>query len=640
MTPPALLKDEGAQYPASALKDRVKETVTVVLVLEIDPQGAVRTATVETPIGHGFDEAAVDAAKKLQFEPAKRNGRPVAARIKHQYVFAPPASRLVGRVAAATSDVPVAGATVVVHAADGERSTKTAPNGTWSIDGLAPGSYEIRVSAPHFSPQTATQDVNPGEEINNVVRLATAPGEPAAPADEDDVEEVTVKGTRPPREVTRRTLEQREMNRIPGTSGDALRSLQNLPGVARPPGLAGLLVIRGSAPNDTNIFIDGALVPIVYHFGGLSSVVPTEMLQKIDFYPGNFSTQYGRVMGGIVDVGIRDPKSDRLHGMAQVDLIDARVMAEGPIGKTGWNFAVAGRRSYVDLWLKPVLESANAGVTTAPVYYDYQAVVSRDIDKNQNFRLMFLGSDDRLDLLIKNVNASDPAVGGDISAHTGFWRIHARYRNRFSADTELKIMGAVGRDFLDFSLGDVFFRLDSVPITSRIELSQRLMKGLTANFGVDMLYTPYTVNVRAPPIPAPGQPPGGPGLSRPPLETSDTDQLLRPGFYTEFEITPWRGGRIVPGVRLDYAKDTKKWDVGPRVVVRQDLTSGFPRTTLKGGMGIFYQPPQPQETNPVFGQAGLSSNRAYHYSVGIEQEFTRQLEASVEGYYKYLDQLV
>jgi len=640
VTPPALLKDEGAQYPASALKDRVKETVTVVLVLEIDPQGAVRTATVETPIGHGFDEAAVDAAKKLQFEPAKRNGRPVAARIKHQYVFAPPASRLVGRVAAATSDVPVAGATVVVHAADGERSTKTAPNGTWSIDGLAPGSYEIRVSAPHFSPQTATQDVNPGEEINNVVRLATAPGEPAAPADEDDVEEVTVKGTRPPREVTRRTLEQREMNRIPGTSGDALRSLQNLPGVARPPGLAGLLVIRGSAPNDTNIFIDGALVPIVYHFGGLSSVVPTEMLQKIDFYPGNFSTQYGRVMGGIVDVGIRDPKSDRLHGMAQVDLIDARVMAEGPIGKTGWNFAVAGRRSYVDLWLKPVLESANAGVTTAPVYYDYQAVVSRDIDKNQNFRLMFLGSDDRLDLLIKNVNASDPAVGGDISAHTGFWRIHARYRNRFSADTELKIMGAVGRDFLDFSLGDVFFRLDSVPITSRIELSQRLMKGLTANFGVDMLYTPYTVNVRAPPIPAPGQPPGGPGLSRPPLETSDTDQLLRPGFYTEFEITPWRGGRIVPGVRLDYAKDTKKWDVGPRVVVRQDLTSGFPRTTLKGGMGIFYQPPQPQETNPVFGQAGLSSNRAYHYSVGIEQEFTRQLEASVEGYYKYLDQLV
>ena len=53
---------------------------------------------------------------------------------------------------------------------------------------------------------------------------------------------------RPPREVTRRTIERREIDRIPGTSGDALRSLQSLPGVARPPGLAGFLIVRGSAP--------------------------------------------------------------------------------------------------------------------------------------------------------------------------------------------------------------------------------------------------------------------------------------------------------------------------------------------------------------------------------------------------------
>ena len=43
--------------------------------------------------------------------------------------------------------------------------------------------------------------------------------------------------------VTKRTLEQRELSRIPGTNGDALRSIQSLPGVARPPGLAGLLLV-------------------------------------------------------------------------------------------------------------------------------------------------------------------------------------------------------------------------------------------------------------------------------------------------------------------------------------------------------------------------------------------------------------
>ena len=123
-----------------------------------------------------------------------------------------------------------------------------------------------------------------------------------------------MRGEKPPRSVTKETLDQREISRIPGTNGDALRSLLNLPGVGRPPALAGLLIVRGSAPQDSQYFIDGTPVPIVYHFGGLSSVVPTEMIDRLDFYPGNFSAQYGRAMGGIVDVGLLNPASDRLHG--------------------------------------------------------------------------------------------------------------------------------------------------------------------------------------------------------------------------------------------------------------------------------------------------------------------------------------
>lgn len=650
LAPPKLVKDEGAQYPDQALKDGVRDAVSVILILEIDPSGAVRKASVETPVGHGFDEAALAAAEKLQFEPATRDGKPVAARIKHRYDFPPPASRLTGRVASAGSDAPIANASVVVRAADGtERTTQTAADGSWSLDGLPPGTYRVRVEAARFAPEEVEQELGAGEEVSNVLRLSIvraapppAPVESAKPpVDEDDLEEVTVKGRRPPREVTRRTLEQREMTRIPGTSGDALRALQNMPGVARPPGLAGLLIVRGAAPGDTNIFVDGALVPIVYHFGGLSSVIPTEMLEKIDFFPGNFSAQYGRAMGGIVDVNVRDPKKDkRLHGMAQVDLIDARFLVEGPIGKTGWNFAVSGRRSYVDVWLKPVLEGLGSGVTTAPVYYDYQAVVSRDIGKNQSFRLMFFGSDDRLDLLVKSVAGSEPSVGGSIGAHTGFWRGHARYRNKMGPGTELRVMAAAGRDFVEFNIGDVAFKLDSFPITSRVELAQKLAQGVTMNVGMDMLYTPYTAFVRAPPFPRPGEPPGGPLLSRPPLETTDTDALYRPALYTEFELVPWRGGRIVPGVRMDYAKDTRAWDVGPRVVARQDLTREFPRTTLKGGLGIYHQPPTPQQVNPVFGMTGLTSNRAYHYSTGVEQELSRQVEVSVEGFYKQLDRLI
>jgi len=643
ITPPRVVKDEGAEYPAQAIRDGVREPVQVTVVLEVGPEGDVRRADVETPAGHGFDEAALDAAKKLVFEPARRNGRPVAAKIKHVYSFAPPPSRLVGRVLAASSGAPIASAEVVLRAPDGsDRRVTTGADGAWSFGGVGAGTYQIVVGAKGFTGTTAEQAVAPGEEVANTFRLSpdlVAPL-PKGSADDEEVEEITVKGRRPAREVTRRTLEQREMTRIPGTNGDALRSLQNLPGVARPPGLVGLLIVRGSAPQDTSVFVDGTPIPLVYHFGGLSSVVPTEILEKIDFYPGNFSAQYGRAMGGIVDVGVRDPKKDKLHGMAQVDLIDARVLAEGPIANTGWNFAVAGRRSYVDVWLKPALEASGAGVTTAPVYYDYQAMLTHDVGKDGNFRVLLFGSDDRLDLLLKSVNASDPSLGGGLSAHTGFWRVQARYRQRLGKDTEFRLVTAFGEDFVDFSLGDNFFTLKSHPLSARAELAQKIARGVTMNVGMDTLYAPYSVDVRFPPPSRPGEAPGGPLLSRPPLETSDSDAIYQPALFTEFELTPWPGARIVPGVRLDYAKDTKQWDLAPRAVMRQDLTRGFPRTTLKGGLGVFYQPPQPQETNRVFGQIGLVSNRATHYDVGVEQDVTRNVEVSFEAFYKQFDDLV
>src|SRR5207249_1819988 len=126
-------------------------------------------------------------------------------------------------------------------------------------------------------------------------------------------------------------------------------------------------------------------------------------------------------------------------------------------------------------------------------------------------------------------NASDPSLGGGVSAHTGFWRLQARYRNKFSSDTEFRLTGAVGEDFIDFALGDNYLKVSSYPISTRAELAQKLAPGVTMNTGLDLLYDPYTIDVRLPPPPRPGQPPGGPALSRPPLETKDTDAIYRPG---------------------------------------------------------------------------------------------------------------
>ncbi len=643
VTMPVAKKSEGAAYPRQALDEGFRETVEVPVIITVDAAGAVTNASVEKPVGHGFDEAALAAAKALEFEPAIRDGKPVAARTRIVYKFAPPPAVLSGRVVGQPGGEPIAGATVSVKdPAGGERTIATDATGGWRIDGLAPGTYRLSVVAPGKLAHDSSVDLKPGEEAQVVDRLAPEALAAAAPSSDtsnEPVVEVEVHGKKPPREVVKRTLEQKEISRIPGTGGDALRSLLNLPGVARPPALSGLLIVRGSAPQDSLIFVDGSPIPIVYHFGGVTSVLPTEVIDKIDFYPGNFSTQYGRAMGAVVDVGLATPRSDRLHAKATVSLLDTALLAQGPVLDTGWRFTLGGRRSYVDTWLGPALTATGASVSVAPVYYDYQAILERDLSKRSSIRFAAIGSDDRLAILLTNTSSGNPTLAGSLSTHVGFWLAQALYKYRISDKTEFRAVAGFGQNYVDLSLGNIFFTLTSWPVTGRAEMSHRLDDRLTLNVGLDMEYFPYTISARLPPLPRQGQPPPGPFASQPPRDIQVNDSLYMPAVYLEWEARPWPGTRVVPGLRLDYTKDTKSWDLDPRILVRQDVTTS-PRTTLKAAVGVFSQAPQPQETNSVLGTPGLSSNRAYHYDVGVERQFTDHLNATVDVFYKQLDHLV
>jgi TonB family protein len=77
--------------------------------------------------------------------------------------------------------------------------------------------------------------------------------------------DLEVRGAPPLRETTRHTLDTQEVRTIPGTNGDVLRSVETMPGVARPAYGQGLLIVRGSAPEDSQVFVDGTAIPYVYH---------------------------------------------------------------------------------------------------------------------------------------------------------------------------------------------------------------------------------------------------------------------------------------------------------------------------------------------------------------------------------------
>jgi hypothetical protein len=360
------------------------------------------------------------------------------------------------------------------------------------------------------------------------------------------------------------------------------------------------------------------------------------VLEKLDFYPGGYGAQYGRGMGGAVEFGIRAPRDDgRFHGLAQVDSIDARVLAEGPLGG-GWRFLAAGRRSTLDLWLDPIL-SGSGTPTFVPRYYDAQVELVKDLDSRRSFRLLLFGYDDEVDFF-QGSNAPRPQFAGSAGEHVSFGAAQARYVDRYAASGELRVMASIGRDIVRRAAGTVSYDIEQTPIDVRADLSQRVLEGVRVETGIDLIHLPYSGSGRAPALADPDVPSGGPGVM--PLQASVSSARFEPAAYLQAILTPWWGSRIVPSFRVDSDGATGRWDLAPRITVRQDIPASVRRTTLKAGAGEYFQPPQLVEIVPVFGQTGLRSNRAIQLDAGIEHELTDRVDLSLDVFDTQMDRLV
>ncbi|QQR90777.1 MAG: TonB family protein [Myxococcales bacterium] len=458
--------------------------------------------------------------------------------------------------------------------------------------------------------------------------------------DEDEVDSFTATAqVDQPREVTKRTIESEVLLKVPGTRGDALRAVELLPGVGRPPFSLGQLIVRGAAPGDSQTQLESLPIPLLYHFGGLTSVIQPRLLKQIDFYPGNFSARFGRRTGGILDVTLRDPKDDALHGMADLNIIDASVMLEGPVGKKG-SFAAAARRSYIDLVLDAVVPEGDVSIVAAPVYWDYQGLFNYKVSRRDQLRLLVYGSNDTLRLLFQDPSEGDPLIQGNFGIQTSFHKLQGSWIHQYSRRTQHRIDLSAGLVNLAFNVGnDISFNLDSVEILGRSEWQTTVTKRLRIISGLDIRLQPsefaYT---GAQPTQQEGDPGntvgGGDPVSTQDLITSKGNLFIyEPAAYLTLDLLPLDALQVLLSLRLDYFGWLDRWVFDPRSVVRYNLTDD---TVIKAGVGLYSQPPQPQEGASQLGNPGLLGIRSMHLSTGVEQKLGKQYEVGAELFYKYL----
>ncbi|HEX2659326.1 MAG TPA: TonB-dependent receptor, partial [Polyangia bacterium] len=645
LTPPKLKTFVPAEIPDAAKKAHREGVVDVELDLTIDATGAVTSAVVATPAGDGFDEAAVAAARQFVFEPARRGEKAIPSRIKYRYVFdvppeAPPApttGNLEGKVLLRGAADAVANAVVTLSSSDGQvvKTATSDASGAFTFADLPPGHYHLKLSSPTLETLTSDEEITAGDLTTVTYRLEPVAAAPTGGAPLEFGATATIEA--PPREVTKRSLSAGELLRVAGTRGDPLRAIEYMPGVGRAP-QANFVIIRGSSPADSEVQFEGAPVFRLYHFGGLTSFVQPRLLDKIDLYPGNFSARYGRKMGGIVDVTVRDPKTDGFHGMVDVNIIDASFLAEGPLTKT-LSFAVAAKRSYLDAFIDHVIPKDEIQILAAPVYWDYQAMLVYKPSENDKFRAMVYGSYDDFKLILADPDEADPAIRGGLSSYSGFQRGSLSWQHKYSADVEHEINLTAGPFAFGQKVGPgLVLDVPGYDGYLRAEWRARLHDRLRVIGGLDIAELWFDGNYNGPAIRQfDGDPDTFGSLTNMNnIAFKTTYNYFRPAGYVEAVWQPTDRLTVVPGARLDYMGEIKATTFDPRLTARYQLNE---RTTLKGGVGLFSQEPDLGEVLPVIGNPHLRPPRAQHYSLGVEQLVGERLKVTLEGFYKRLSQL-
>lgn len=672
---PSLKVNAEAEYPQAALRERISARVELeidigasglvegVTVVRTSTQAEVETGT-STITDYGFAAAAERAAKALEFNPAESNGTPIPVRIGYAFNFAPPPPPpppTVTATATETSSVTappppgianfigdirergtrslLAGVVVTVFRQIGDEvvafETTTDAEGHFEFFDLEPGVWKIQGEKTAYFPLRDAEKVEPDKVTDVTYFIEKGSYDPY---------EIVITGERVIKEVNRRTLTRDEILKVPGTLGDPITVVENLPGVARTTG--GNIIVRGSGPQDTGIFIDDIDVPLIFHFGALKSVIPADVIDTVEFYPGNFSVYYGRATGGIFNARLRKLEPDTLHGSLDVSLLDTSIFAQTPIpGIDGLYLAVGGRRSYVDVLIEAAVpDDSDVGIVSAPRYYDYQVLANYRPNNRHDARAILLGSDDVFEALFANPGDLDAQItatnlrataGFQIGILEYFYTPSASFRNEFRA--------SVGNNSTGAALGDqFFFFLDVMTIQFRDNVEWMPTDWLNLNFGVDGLLQVADVRVRAPGgLPSEGQTANG---------GNDLDEVLETSVQGDFFgfIAPYAEAKIdllddrlsiVPGIRMDWWGQTESFTFDPRITARYAVTEDK-QWWVKGGVGFVHQEPFAPQLDETFGNPDLEVQQAIQYSIGGEWTPTDATRIDVTVFVKDLNNLV
>ena len=658
---PTLVTFVPAEYPASERVSGRAASVGVHVTIGVD--GTVTEAVVAESAGEAFDAAALAAVRQFVFTPAEVDGVPSAIRILYRYQFTletevvvqPAALR--GQVRARRGRTPLAGMRVTVTLADGSvREAITDEAGRFAFEDVGEGDLSVAIEGENVTRVLTTETLAAGESVDVTYDVTVA--DPEEEEDEGDDLEIVVQAPPLRRAVVSTEVRAEEARLVPGTSGDVVRVVESLPGVARASAGTGNIIVWGAAPDETRIYVDGVPIPRLMHEGGLRSVIQPDTVRSIELVPGGYGASYGRGLGGLVSVRTETPEGDGVHGALAIDLLDASGIVRGAVNDDV-RAAVSARVSLIDLYAAQALGADAVAYLPIPRYRDGQARFRIALGGGESLELVgMLGSDQ----FQRGVPNADPALAVEERRYLDFQRVYARYTRESGDGSVISIVPYVGFDQRETatSNGEVRTSVGGETILAGLRASYRthVTDWLSIDAGLDAEVSATTL-VRRGSIGFPAR--EGDirvfGQSPPDQIAADRWSAVQIGIapYVEGDLSLADGAlHVVPGVRVDpYARSVSRriplegdapalgafrqdFRVEPRLSLRWEPMREL---ALRGAVGLYHQPPRAEDLSASFGTPDLPLSQALHAVLGATVRPTETLTLELTGFFTAGDDL-
>lgn len=218
-----------------------------------------------------------------------------------------------------------------VYLGDGSSwGSATDVNGYFTISKVTPGKYTMIASAVGFQKFTKEVEIIDGKVINDKIYIEEQVVQ---------IDEAVISGARQEMKTQIQTsvirVTPKQMEKIPsiGSEPDLAQYLQVLPGVIFTGDQGGQLYIRGGAPIQNKVLLDGMIIYNPFHSIGLFSVFDTDIIKQAEVLTGGFPANYGGRISSIMDITTRDGNKNRLSGKFSASTFMAKALLEGPIRK-------------------------------------------------------------------------------------------------------------------------------------------------------------------------------------------------------------------------------------------------------------------------------------------------------------------